>query len=419
MTDVAPAERHCPSTKRSAKLRLGPGELRPSDMLTAFLGAGVAWIFAGAAAGLAYALGGAEDLRWLALHCAFVGGVSQLIVGAGQFFACAFLACAPPGRRLVRAELATWNAGAAAIAVGVPLDLVWLTGLGGTLVLAGTALYAGGLVALRKRSIQRRPWATRWYLTAAACLAVGAVLGPVLASDTVWTRGSLLGAHLALNLGGWFGLTIAGTLHTFYPSLTGTRLRWARLEEPAFWTWAPGVVLLSAGAAWNSDALGIAGWALLTLAGALIAVNLIASARAATQRPPAMLVVSLAQVLLVVTLAAGLVSAIQDGPLAGLVGADRDALALLLIGGWVGLTVAGSLLHLLWLMGRVRTPGISPRGLPRERVAVAGAAIAAAGLLLTAAGAPAAALIVAGYALLAARIAPLALRAVRAAPLRM
>jgi nitrite reductase (NO-forming) len=319
----------------------------------------------------------------------------------------------------VRAELATWNAGAAAIGAGVPLDLVWLTGLGGTLVLAGAALYAGGLVALRKRSIQRRPWATRWYLTATACLAAGALLGPVLASDAAWTRGSLLGAHLALNLGGWFGLTIAGTLHTFYPSLTGTRLRWAGLEQPCYLAWTLGVLALAAGAAWNSDPLGVAGWAALTVAGGLVAANLLASARAATQRPPAMLVVSLAQVLLVVTLAAGLASAVSDGPLAGLVGADRDALALLLVGGWVGLTVAGSLLHLLWLMGRVRRPGRSPRGLPRERVAVAGAAIAALGLLLTAAGAPAGPLIAVGYVLLAARIVPLAVRAVRAAPLRL
>ena len=58
--------------------------------------------------------------RWLALHLAFVGGVSQLVLGASQFFAGAFLATDPPPRRLVRGQLLAWNAGAILLALGDP-----------------------------------------------------------------------------------------------------------------------------------------------------------------------------------------------------------------------------------------------------------------------------------------------------------
>jgi hypothetical protein len=80
-----------------------------------------------AAAALALALDAAAGVprrRWLALHLASVGGISQLVVGTAQFFACAFLATDPPPRRLLRAHLAVWNAGVVAIAAGAALVLL-------------------------------------------------------------------------------------------------------------------------------------------------------------------------------------------------------------------------------------------------------------------------------------------------------
>jgi hypothetical protein len=57
-------------------------------------------------------------------------------------------------------------------------------------------------------------------------------LGVLLATRARWPWGSLLGAHMALNLAGWFGTAIVGTLHTFFPSLTQTHLRFARTSSP-------------------------------------------------------------------------------------------------------------------------------------------------------------------------------------------
>lgn len=416
-----PSARSCPRTGRSRAVELAPGAVRPSDTLTAFLAAGVAWLAAGAAAAAGAALGGPPELRWLALHFAFVGGVSQLIVGAAQFFACAFLATEPPSRRAVRSELVLWNTATSCIAIGVTWDLVPLTGAGGTLVLAGLIVFDRELRAMRRRSLQRIPWATRWYRTAALFLGCGAVLGPLMAGGTAWTHGSLLGAHLALNVGGWFGTAIVGTLHTFYPSLTGTRLRFARLQAPAFAAWTGGIALVAIAAAWYADAASVAGWALLTVAVGLLGANVAASAAAGGVPSPAAAVVSAGQVLLAAAVVTGLVTSARSGPIAGLVGTERSALVLTLLAGWVGLTVCGSLLHLLRLMGSVRRRSMPDGGAGRDPVAVVGAALVVLAIGLFAASADAAARIAlaTGYTALLARVVTLAVAAVRAAPLRI
>jgi nitrite reductase (NO-forming) len=420
------AARACPRTGRTRAAALAPGATRPSDALTAFLVVGVAWLVAAAASGIAAALTDEPDLRWLALHLAFVGGVSQLVVGAAQFFACAFLATEPVSRATVRAELALWNVAVVAIAIGVPLDADALTGLGGMLVVAGLTLFADALRRMRKRSLQRAPWATRWYMTAALFLACGAALGPVIGGDVVWTHGSLLGAHLVLNLGGWFGTAIVGTLHTFFPSLTQSRLRWPRLQQPTYGAWCAGIAALALSAAYDLDAGAIAGWGLLLAATAMLGANLLASARTGELRSAGAIVVGAGQLMLVAAVLAGLRSAIDSDPFAALLWEDRTTVAALLLGGWIGLTVAGSLLHLLALMERVRLMPRPPRESRLSELSVGAAAAVVCGLLLVAAGAPDGgaedagwALVAAGYALLLARIALLASRALRAAPLRL
>ena len=82
--------------------------------------------------------------RWLTLHLAFVGGVSQLVLGASQFFAGAFLATDPPPRRLVRAELVGWNLGAVILAIAIPRaagSAVWLAV---ALLVVALGLWAAG-----------------------------------------------------------------------------------------------------------------------------------------------------------------------------------------------------------------------------------------------------------------------------------
>jgi hypothetical protein len=116
----ASLSRPTPSPRRCRRRAIDPGSPRPSELLRASFLAGLLWIAAAAPAGAAYALSGSDSLHWLALHLLFLGGISQLVLGAGQFFGCAFLATDPPPRRLVAAQLATWKAGTVLVAVGVP-----------------------------------------------------------------------------------------------------------------------------------------------------------------------------------------------------------------------------------------------------------------------------------------------------------
>ena len=395
-------------------------------MLVAFFACAVAMLAAAAAVAATGAVADLPRERWLALHLAFLGGVSQLVLGAAPFFVCAFLATDPPPRRLLRAQLATWNAGVLAIAVGVPADLTALTGFGGVLVLATLGLFALALRSMERRSLQRAPWAARWYRAAAVFLAGGAVLGPLMAGGVAWPHGSLLAAHLTVNLGGWFGTAIVGTLHTFYPSLTGTRLRWPRLQPPAFACWSGGIVALALGCAIDGRLLAAAGWAGLGAAATLLAANLLASALRATRMSVPAALVGAAQLFLPAAVVAGFVVTLDAGATAGLLGDRRDAVAALAVQGWIGLTVAGSLLHLLGLMARVRRLGGAPPAPSRPGLALAVAAAAmiavsafaaarAADAGETAAGAAVALL----YAALGARVLLLATRAVRAAPVRI
>ncbi|WP_187369457.1 hypothetical protein [Baekduia soli] len=344
-----------PTPGRCRRRPTDPGAPRPSDLLAAFFVCGVSFLAAGATAAIAHELIGAPWLRWLSLHLAMLGGVSQLILGAGQFFTGAFLATSPPSRRLVGAQLAVWNSGVILVAVGVPSGDPALVDAGAALVAVGLVLFAAALRGMQRRSLQQARWAVRWYQACAACLGAGALLGVAMARGAAWPYGSLLGAHLALNVAGWMGTAIVGTLHTFFPSLTQTRLRRPGLQGPTFVLWTAGAGTLAGGAAFGVDAVMLAGWLGLGLAAGLLCVNLFASWRSApvALALPARLI-ALAQVFLVTGILVALAVAVGRGGGAPFVGEARSSVAILLLVGWVGLTVAGSLLHLLAVLGRVR-----------------------------------------------------------------
>lgn len=333
-------------------------------MLAAFFAVAIAFMLAGAAAAVLNAAGMVGWYgHWLALHLVLLGGVSQLILGAGQFFSTAFLATDPPGRRMAGAQLASWSAGAILVAVGVSTGHSLLTDIGGAAVIAALGLFATALWQLERRSLQRARWAIRWYYACAASLGLGAVIGIAMARGADWPYGSLLGAHLALNLAGWLGTAIVGTLHTFYPSLTQTRLRRPRLQRPTFVAWTTGVAVLAYAYAFDVEGAVTIGWTALTIAALLLVVNVGGCARAA-ERPLSLAarLVRVGQAFLLAGLLVALVKVVGDGPYAPVYGTSRNTLAVLLLAGWVGLTVAGSLLQLLGVLHRVRDFTRTPPG---------------------------------------------------------
>jgi nitrite reductase (NO-forming) len=324
-------------------------------MMAAFFVPGIGFLMVAAAVAAVHAATGWAPGHWLALHLAFVGGISQLVLGAGQFFAGAFLATDPPRRALVALQLGCWNAGTLLVAVGVPGGHHVLTIAGGALLAVGLVAFVTGLQGLRRRSLQRAPWAIRWYEASAAFLGIGVLAGILLATGARWTAGYLLGAHIALNLAGWFGTAIVGTLHTFFPSLTQTRLRFPALQRATFACWTAGTAALATGFGFAAGPLVTSGWTALAVAATLVCVNVVASLRSAPAGVslPVRLIAP-AQACLVLALGLALAGALGGHATTGPLGSARAAIAVLLLPGWLGLTVAGSLLHLLTVLVRVR-----------------------------------------------------------------
>jgi nitrite reductase (NO-forming) len=394
------------------------GDLRPTDVVGAFFVCGIAFLAAAAAAAIVQAVAPWPWGRWLALHLAFVGGVSQLVLGASQFFAGAFLATDPPPRRLVRAQLAAWNLGAVALALAIPLAAGAAVWAAVGLLLGSLALWGLAVATMWRRSLRRSAWAVAWYGAGALFLGLGVVAGSLLAHGVPWTHGDLLGAHMSLNLAGWFGGSIVGTLHTFYPSLTQTQLRHPRLQPLAFGAWTGGVAALAVGYAWGLDPLAVAGWLALCLGALALLVNVAASLRGAA-RPLSLAarLVGAAQPFLLAALVVATVAALDRGPSQALVGGTRATVGTLLVAGWIGLTALGSLLHLLAVVVRVRGGFTARMPAPRPRldgIVAALAMLAVAALALAQEGgpgalhAPARWLLVVVYAVLAARVAQLA-----------
>jgi len=117
-----------------------------------FFLAGLALLAAGAVAGASNAATEGDWVHWLALHLLFLGGVSQLVLGAGQFFVCAHLATDPPLRRLLAAQFGVWNTGTILGAVGVPTNVPALVEAGGGLITLGLILFAVALRRMHRRS---------------------------------------------------------------------------------------------------------------------------------------------------------------------------------------------------------------------------------------------------------------------------
>ncbi|MBK5232412.1 MAG: hypothetical protein JJE13_05480 [Thermoleophilia bacterium] len=306
-----------------------------------------------------------------------MGGVSQLVLGASQFFAGAFLATDPPPRSLVRAQLILWNLGTIALAVAVPTGASFLLWGAVAFLVSGLGLWLLAVSTMRRRSLSNAPWATRWYLTCVGFFAAGMIVGSLIADGVIWTHGFLLGAHMTLNLAGFFGTAIVGTLHTFYPSLTQTQLRFPRLQSLSFSTWTFGVSALAVGYAWSLDGLAVTGWIALSAGAVLMLVNLIdCRRRAAGELSLAARVVGAAQPFLLAGLILISATAIIDGPALAFSGSTRIAAGTLLVVGWIGLTVVGSLLHLLAVVVRVRRfSEPMPKARPRSDSVVAAFAV--------------------------------------------
>jgi nitrite reductase (NO-forming) len=218
--------------------------------------------------------------RWLLIHLLLLGAVSHAILVWSRHFADALLHSAPRDgdRRRQSTRLMLLNGGVLLVLTGVVGGL-WPVTVAGAAGVAGAVVWHGAaLVRQVRRALPGRFRSTVHYYVAAACfLPAGALLGTLVARGLGDRHEQATLAHASINLLGWMGLTVVGTLVTLWPTMLRTRIaegaeRAARRALPVL---VVAVAVTAGGALAGSRAaaaLGLAGYVggLGLVAGALV-----------------------------------------------------------------------------------------------------------------------------------------------------
>ncbi len=211
----------------------------------------VVWLVAAAVVALIHQW--VPESTWLMVHLIALGAMTHAVMVWSAHFTAALLRSRDDDRMRL---LATWRlallgAGSLMVLVGVPTTLWWLVVAGATLVSIAVVWHAVQLVSDLRRALPGRfRICIRYYVAAACCLPVGAGFGAALAFglDDTW-HANLLVAHTMTNLLGWIGLTVVGTLVTFWPTVLRTRMddRAERLARQALPVLLGGLAVTVAG----------------------------------------------------------------------------------------------------------------------------------------------------------------------------
>lgn len=214
---------------------------------------------------------------WLLVHLLGLGAAGNAILIWSRHFTDALLRRTPdppyPGQVL---RLVAFNIGALTVIVGM-LGFWWPVVLAGGLLVAAVALvHATDLLRFLRAALPARFEITvHYYVVAAVLLAVGVGLGVAMANSAL--PGSLAQrfrtAHAVLNLFGWIGLMVLGTLVTLWPTMLRTRMadgveRAARRGLPGLLA-GLGVAVIGALSA-SPQILGIGAFVFLAAAGVVL-----------------------------------------------------------------------------------------------------------------------------------------------------
>ena len=243
-----------------------------------------AWLIAAGVAAAAHEVIPAP--RWLIIHLLLLGAITHAILVWSQYFSFALLRSRArlAERRTQNIRLILANVGALLVLIGVPARVWALTAVGAGVLIVAVVWHGYSLARRTRQSLPGKFGRTiRYYIGAAGFLALGALLGALVARGGA-TPGLDL-AHALVNTLGWMGLTVAGTLVTLWPTVLRTRAdgfaaAGAARALPAL---VVGVLAAAVGAAITTSAVVLAGLALYLLGLVIIAIS---GWREARQAPP-------------------------------------------------------------------------------------------------------------------------------------
>ena len=228
--------------------------------------------------------------RWLMVHMVTLGLITTSIMVWGQHFAEALLKTRLGEESRPRQVVRIWllTAGLAVTILGMLPSWPWVVVLGALIVSAALVWYAAALGAqVRAALAPRFEFTVRAYVGAACLLPLGAGLGAVMAFSPgePW-QGRLLLAHQLVNVLGFVGVTVTGTLLTLWPTVLRTRIELAAAKRSAggLLGMLLAVVGATLGALFGSALLGCV--FLVAYLGSFlwVAVTLVATARRAARQ---------------------------------------------------------------------------------------------------------------------------------------
>lgn len=168
------------------------------------------------------------ESTWLLVHLIALGAITHSVMVWSAHFTSALLKTRADEhtRKLADVRLAGLGIGALLVFIGVPTALWPLVIVGAVIVSVAVLWHAIVLVSDLRRALPGRfRICIRYYVAAALTLPVGAGFGVTLAYGLGdrW-HANFLVAHTMTMLLGWVGLTVVGTLVTFWPTVLRTRM---------------------------------------------------------------------------------------------------------------------------------------------------------------------------------------------------
>lgn len=233
--------------QENVRSRLKVGRMAPLRDITAFV-----WILVAAFVALFYPHIRVGD--WLTLHLVVLGALSHSILVWSEYFARTLLKIVESKRaaRMANVRIVLLFFGGLAVMIGYPTSQWWLALAGAIVVSAAALFHARFFISGMRRALPARFCVAVWYyLVSALMLPVGASFGVILAFGVDQDfRARLILAHIATNVFGWIGLTLLGTLITFWPTIVRAPMHEAstRLARRAFPLLLAGIALVIAGA---------------------------------------------------------------------------------------------------------------------------------------------------------------------------
>ena len=251
------------------------------------------WMFALIAALLLHRV--IPNSGWLMVHMVTLGLITNSILIWSQHFTEALMKIKIPDeqRKVQVGRIFTLNAGIVLLMVGmvgqlsVP-GLYACTVIGALVIGAMVAWHGIYLMGQVRRALPSRFGVTiRFYIVAALLLPLGALLGAMVAYPSLngTLHSQFLLAHEAVNVLGFVGITVVGTLVTFWPTMLRTKMVDKALAHSvrALYLMCGGLALTLVGAILGMRPLAAAGLVVYLVALLIVAWVMVRTLR--TKRP--------------------------------------------------------------------------------------------------------------------------------------